>query len=528
MEEQWIMFGDIFSKIKQSRFVQKWLEIFFQRKIQQWIQKDIVSQQKLFFFDYVEGLQETTYREKYGFNLDVIEHFEDIYNQWKLSIPLRNHDTLWEYMKTAWWTWLEWTLKKRRYALSGGTTQIGWKNKKRIYIPYCIDSLNQSAFQTITAHCIHHFWYESLFSTNFFPLWWSIREETDKYIAGDVSAILIQSQNSIIAKTIYPYSIETLTHNWDKKYFLFMETIHERNVGSIMGTTKRIAQMLDEIYKKYPHHREELKKTLSCVLRGWVDIEPYKHIFEKLEIKNLMGIYNAAEGIIGFQDLKIKEDVWYQFLETGFFEFIPKSAIKDADIDNPHLPCFWIWTITQEIFNRYWNDFLLIYSTPWQVRSPMDVIHLEFFDDQLRFQIVWRIWWFINLVGEELLEIHAKSAIQHLWEKLWVTISQWTVAPSNDDTMQSHEWIIEYWWDVSWETITNILDEWLQTINGDYADKRQVGWLWLPKVHIIPLWAFDAFHASQGKVGGQTKTLIMCSKREYIGGILDFYRKKHD
>jgi GH3 auxin-responsive promoter len=518
MEESSLMFGDILTKIKQSRFVQKGLEIFFQRKMQQWLQRDILLQQESFFFEYIEGLQESLYWKEYGFDLDSVEDFQDLYKKWKISIPIWNHDTMGAYMETEWWTWKERSLKKRRHALSWWTTQQGKNNKKQIYIPYNNDALNQSAFQTITANVMYYFWYETIFKTNFLPLGGSIRYETDDVISADVSALLIASQNSILASTIYPYSIEVLTSSWEKKYLLFLETIHERNVWSIMGTTKRVAMMLDEIYNKYPDHRVELQKSLQCILRGGVDIGPYRSIFEKLGITNLMWVYNAAEGLIGFQDLSITDEVRYQFLETGFFECIPRSCIKGWDIYDVDLPCFWTWELTKEIFEEYWQDFLLIYSTSGQIRSPMDVLRLQFFWDQLRFQIVGRVGGFINLVGEELLEAHARSAIDILSRTLWVIIESWTVAPSLDS--KRHDWVIEYLWDYTWNEIALILDTALQTINGDYADKRRCDWLGIPHIYIVPEGVFDSYHTSQGRIWGQTKSLMMSNKRIYIDGIL--------
>ena len=152
----------------------------------------------------------------------------------------------------------------------------------------------------------------------------------------------------------------------------------------------------------------------------------------------------------------------------------------------------------------------------------MDVLRLQYFGNNLRFQIVWRVWGFINLVWEELLEAHARSAISSLSKVLWVIIEQWTVAPSHTYTEQYHEWIIEYTWDISCEEVANILDEHLKEVNGDYLDKRKVKWLQKPKIHFAPRWTFDEYHTSLGKVWWQTKNLVMSGNREYIEGVLEF------
>jgi hypothetical protein len=72
----------------------------------------------------------------------------------------------------------------------------------------------------------------------------------------------------------------------------------------------------------------------------------------------------------------------------------------------------------------------------------MDVLRLQYFADQLRFQIVGRVGGFINLVGEELLESHARSAIITLSKQLGIAIESWTIAPSLDS--KYHDWVIEY------------------------------------------------------------------------------------
>jgi hypothetical protein len=127
-------------------------------------------------------------------------------------------------------TWNEESGKKRRYALSGGTTQVSGKSKKVIYVPDAIDDLNQQAFYSIVSSLLHYYQCSTIFERNFLPLCGTIREETDTEVYGDVSALIIQTQKKIIEKAINPYNIQVLVSEWNKKYPYYLETLHQKNI----------------------------------------------------------------------------------------------------------------------------------------------------------------------------------------------------------------------------------------------------------------------------------------------------------
>ena len=95
-----------------------------------------------------------------------------------------------------------------------------------------------------------------------------------------------------------------------------------------MGVTKRIANLFEDLEAQAPEKLAKLLSHLECIIRGGVDIEPYEHIFDRLGITQRLGIYNAAEGMIGHQDLSITDGIRYKFLHTGIFEFAPPSSFE--------------------------------------------------------------------------------------------------------------------------------------------------------------------------------------------------------
>lgn len=110
---------------------------------------------------------------------------------------------------------------------------------------------------------------------------------------------------------------------------------------------------------------------------------------------------------------------------------------------------------------------------------------------------------FINLTGEELLDQQARLALQSAAQELGLEVGQYTIAPAkaSETGGQFHEWLIEYTMNESSsalrEQFEDRLDAWLQRINGDYADKRQVGRLGKQQIKRIRSGGFDAYLLAQ-------------------------------
>lgn len=88
-------------------------------------------------------------------------------------------------------------------------------------------------------------------------------------------------------------------------------------------------------------------------------------------------------------------------------------------------------------------------------------------------------------------------------------MTHYTIAPAEiaPDGEQAHERLIECMTknnttlsDTLREHFATKLDEWLQRINGDYADKRHVNWLGRQRITRLPLGSFDAYLAAQSKL----------------------------
>ncbi len=565
--------------------------------------REFAQDQQDFFVWYLAWLSTTVFAHDKQHQ----QHFEgkrrkwnidDLYECRKTTYDMYGYSELRDYIHMP--NGLRETEEEERYfALSGGTTDINQTNKKFIYIPPVIKTLTRKAFSRLLLSYLCAYPDTTLLSKKILPLWGSIRQQEPTWRAGDVSALLMEQQ-SWFGQARYPYPVEVLTAPRQEKYDMLLSTIcdplasstasasatastasaavsaGERSstegfptemsqtgtavsssqVWALLGVTKWTALFLEDIEKKYPQHKEHLQSSLEAIFRWGVDCTPYLPTFERRGITRLVGIYNAAEGVIWYQILedrdaaqKASNEVWYRFAPTWFFEFAPPTSFDAEGRYISWAPVVASWQVTPELLEQRWNTVVLIYSTPGQVRSVMDMLHLECvplpqeapsiswwikknispdtsentdITYRLRFQIVGRVTWFINLVWEELLEQQARLALYKTAEELGMRIAQYTVAPALTwaDGEQAHEWLIE-----SADAIPNHaqseqfairLDERLQRINGDYADKRHVAWLNRQQITRVASGSFDRYLAAQSKLWGQNKILPMSSKRTYI------------
>jgi hypothetical protein len=430
---------------------------------------------------------------------------------------------------------------KKHYAVSWWTTTFGPQNKKKILVPPAIHAMNQRVFIDILKRYCRKYKNTKLFNWGLLSMGWTIRSETDEELIGDVSALLIYAQGQWWSNAIMPYPLERLIWQWKEKYEYFLETIHQKKITALMWVTSWLAMFLDDCESRYPEHYTILKKTLECIVRWWVDIEPYRNTFNRHGITTMMGIYNAAEWVIGYQDITYKnKKPYFLFAQTWFYELAPRTSFDENWYFIPWSFVFPIYELTPEIISIYWSTYILIYSPHWQVRTIMDSITIESEQwtskikyssnplDAVRFRISWRLWGFINRVGEELMEEQVRQVMMQLTQQLPVSWIVYTVAPTNDIHPARHERLLEFdsrykeWWSTSNQTneihvhIIQELDNKLASINGDYDDKRRCGWLQEPLVHILPQGSFYKFLESEQKRWWQNKILHVSEKRDRI------------
>ena len=93
----------------------------------------------------------------------------------------------------------------------------------------------------------------------------------------------------------------------------------------------------------------------------------------------------------------------------------------------------------------------------------------------------------------------------------------------NDKGKGGHEWVVEFGKEpIDIVSFTSALDKELQTINSDYAAKRQ-GDIALQelKLNDVPKGTFIKWMEQRGKLGGQHKVPRLSNKRDYLEQLLN-------
>jgi hypothetical protein len=133
---------------------------------------------------------------------------------------------------------------------------------------------------------------------------------------------------------------------------------------------------------------------------------------------------------------------------------------------------------------------------------------------------------FINVFGEEVIVENSDAAIIHACQETGAVMADYTAGPVyiESGAKGRHEWIVEFSKEpADLVLFTNLLDQYLRSINSDYDAKRFNELALLPPlVHAVPTNTFYNWMASRGKLGGQHKVPRLSNSREYLNSLLQF------
>ena len=343
--------------------------------------------------------------------------------------------------------------------------------------------------------------------------------ENSKIIVGDVSALLMQFMPFYAKWFQTPNLATALLPSWEEKLAKMVKICSQEPVTNISGvptwTLLLFRQMLDLTGKS---HILELFPRFEVYMHGGVSFEPYRQQFADLfpsPTVQYREIYNASEGFFAAQIMPQEYEGMLLYLDNNvFFEFLPLSEL---DKSNPQA-----LTIEQVELNTTYAMVISTNAGLWRYLIGDVVKFSHLYPHHI--QIVGRTKQFINVFGEELMVANADAAISTVCKKHNAKIAEYTAAPiyMNNNQKGGHEWLIEF--EQSPTNIANFaadLDLQLQTLNSDYAAKRQADLAMLPLVlRVAPAGTFHAWLRSRGKMGGQNKVPRLSNQRDILESIL--------
>ena len=441
-----------------------------------------------------------------------------------------------------------WSSKPIAYAASSGTS---WGKKKLIPVYPEIVTLNKKIWMYMGVLIADYLGDGGFFTKPHIGLWWTF-QAIDPVLVGDVSAILMSVGDSFHQAMAWLTKEEMLLP-WTEKKQLLLEKLPQMKSPVLYGVTSRMTDILESVSHNFDDDEWRDQRFSQLVLVWWwVDKWPFLPRLKALWVQesNMIGVYNASEWIFGIEAVDLPErhqiltTLWlphktvYRLLPSCYYEFVPahqiETDVRDEYCYNQHdLDIYSRETLDESMI---WQTVALVITTPGQHRVIIDLIKIVALDPLL-YTIEWRVWWMINIAGEELIEsdlvelarrrnTHFTTQIDN--GEMMRLDENMTVAPWRGEK-PVHERLIELPRNMIddhqlRQTMTTHLDRFLREINHDYHVKRgndndpNNQLLAQPMIRCIPQWTL--YQALWGRTGWQQKIPRIRADRGFIEKVL--------
>jgi hypothetical protein len=455
----------------------------------------------------------TAFGRDHGF--EAISSFEQ-FREW---VPVRDYDELSPYIERAragesdvlWRGDVPW------FARSSGTT--GSKSK---YIPITRDLLRESHMRgprDCVAFNVERYPATRVYGGKTMTLGGSqsIEHEGDRSLAGDLSAVMIESTPWIANLRRAPRKETALLANFEEKVERICRECASEDVRSLAGVPSWNLVMLRRVLEYTgKSNLLEVWPRLELFIHGGMNFAPYREVYRQLipsPEMHYQETYNASEGFFAIAD-DFGDDMLLMLDYGIFYEFLPTSLLDDPSRAVP-----------LEDVKLGVNYAMIITSSGglWRYLIGDTVTFTSL--DPYRIRISGRTRQYINAFGEELIVDNAERAMEKASRATGAVVAEYTAAPVYMalDSKGAHQWVVEFSREPQGgvEAFTEVLDHALKELNSDYEAKR---WrdttLMAPVVTEIPAGTFLAWMSRRGKTGGQNKVPRLSNDRKYVDEIL--------
>ena len=452
-------------------------------------------------------------------------HFSEIknYPQFSEKLPLFDYEDLLPYINRLlqgeqnmlWPSPIKW------FAKSSGTT--GSKSK---LIPVSKEGLEQCHYQggrdMLTLY-INNYPDAKLFSGKNLSIGGSqennFSDKKSDYYVANISAIVMKNLPFWAQFGRTPGLEVTMMNDWEEKIKRIAEITVKQKVTSLAGSPMWMLLLLQHIIKeKNINYIQEIWPHLEVFFHGSVSFEPYKSLFQELDLNKklrYLEIFNATEGFFALQDQKQDNSLLLMVNYGIFYEFIDERDFFNA---NPK-----VIPLSEVEVGKNYSMVITTNSGLWRYKIG-DTIKFTS-TNPYRFLISGRTKHCINVFGEDLFVEHSEKAMAKTCEKTGAVLKDYTAAPFFYDKEKKgyHEWLIEFSKSpVDLETFTSILDVELGKLNDDYAAKRRHDIaIEAPVVREMPAGTFYQWLKKKNKLGGQHKIARLSNSREFVNELLD-------
>ncbi len=486
----------------------------------------LVQQQTKTLRRLLQQAKDTAFGRHYDFNALLALPDQQLLEAYRQRVPLFDYDSIYD----AWWHRMLkgeadvcWRGKVRNFSLSSGTSGAPTK-----YIPVSDEMLR--AMRRTTIHMFSQ-------STNFgFPTSFyggqflmissctqmrPYEEGKNDVWVGDVSGINAGRMPRWFENFYKPGQAIAALPNWDLRLEAIVKNARDWDIKLIAGIPSWVQMMLEAIVSHYKlKNIHEIWPNLQAYTSGGVSFLPYRRRFEQLMGKPILYLdtYYTSEGSLACQTrLDADRMPMELLLDNGiYFEFVP---FNDENFPNgalnPSAKTLHIGEVEEGV------SYAILLSTcagAWRYLLGDTV---KFVDKQRGdIVITGRTKHFLSICGEHLSVENMNQGISAAEARHHYAFPEFTVKAVKVDNHFEHHWYLGVHGDQTPSSseqaaILATLDETLCAVNDDYATERKDNLLHHVRLNFLPVSAFYAWHAAQGKSGGQTKFPRVMTDSQY-------------
>ncbi len=470
-------------------------------RTQQWVQKPIATQQKV-FQELLALAKDTKFGKDHHFF--EIKSFADFAQQ----VPIRDYEELRPYVDRVVKGEEDvlWKGKPIYFAKTSGTTS-GAK-----YIPLTKESIPYhiiAARDAILSY-IHETGKADFVNRKMIFLQGSpVLEEKNGIKLGRLSGIVAHFVPKYLQKNRMPSWETNCIEDWETKVDEIVEETFHEDMAVISGIPSWVQMYFEKLQQRGSKPVGELFKNFNLFIYGGVNYEPYRAKFENLIGRKVDSIelFPASEGFFAYQDSQ-QEKGMLLLLNSGiFYEFVKAEEFYS---ERPKR-----YTIGEvEIGVNY----VLIISTnaglwAYNIGDTVQFTSLQ----PYRIIVSGRIKHYISAFGEHVISKEVESALKEAMEGTDIRVNEFTVAPQINpcDGLPFHEWFIEF--ENTPEKMDDFalkIDQAMRKQNAYYDDLITGNVLRILSISKVKKNGFQDYMKSIGKLGGQNKLPRLSNDRK--------------
>ncbi len=297
--------------------------------------------------------------------------------------------------------------------------------------------------------------------------------------------------------------------DWEEKLSKIVDETIKQNMTLISGIPPWMQMYFDEIQRRTGKKIIEVFPSLSVIVHGGVNFEPYKaKLFESIGKKiDAIETFPASEGFFAFQYSTDEDGLLLNTNSGIYYEFIPADEIGNSSPKR--------LSLAEVELNK--NYALVISSNAglWAYNLGDTVKFTSL--NPYKIVVTGRIKHFISAFGEHVIAEEVEDSLISTANEENVKVTEFTVAPfiSESKGKSRHEWFIEFEnKPKDMASFARKVDDHLRRKNIYYNDL--ITGNILEPLNIVPIrkGGFIQYMKSQGKLGGQNKVPRLSNDRK--------------